>query len=146
MFPFTYILIQVLPLILSFLPSILLPFFLILSHYPFRVLSNFTMAATFFKLNSSYASICYCWQSNFVGRIVWREANKITNSVEQSPSWKAKSHSASHENPRFLWYPKVHYRVHKRSSMYPIISQMNPVHTFPRYLPKIYSPPPPERL
>jgi hypothetical protein len=37
---------------------------------------------------------------------------KITNSVEQSPSWEANSHSASQEIPRLLRNPNVHHRVH----------------------------------
>jgi hypothetical protein len=33
--------------------------------------------------------------------------------MEQIPSWKANSHSASQEIPHLLWDLKVHYHVHE---------------------------------
>jgi len=36
-----------------------------------------------------------------------------------------------------LCNPKFHYRVQENPSLVPILSQMNPVHTFPPYFPKI---------
>jgi hypothetical protein len=48
--------------------------------------------------------------------------------MEQSPSWKAKSFSASQEIPRTLWNPEVHYRIDKSPPPAPILSQLSPVH------------------
>jgi hypothetical protein len=52
----------------------------------------------------------------------------LTYSVEQSPSWEAKTSWATQEIPRILWNPKVHYRIHKSSPRVPILSQIDPVH------------------
>jgi hypothetical protein len=45
---------------------------------------------------------------------------KLTNYMEQSPSWEANRSSATQEIPRILWNPKVHYRIQKSPPPAPI--------------------------
>jgi len=59
--------------------------------------------------------------------------------MKQSPSLEANSKWASQEIPCLLWNLKVNYHVHKSLPLVPILSQMNPVHTFPLYFPKVHS-------
>jgi hypothetical protein len=54
----------------------------------------------------------------------------ITNFMEQS-SLGSNSHSDSQQMPHILWNLKAHYHVHRSLPLACILSQMNPVHTFP---------------
>jgi len=48
-------------------------------------------------------------------------------------------HSDSQEIFRFLWNPKVHYRVHNSPPLDTIPSQINPIHNLSRYFSKIHT-------
>jgi len=52
----------------------------------------------------------------------------FSNSMEQTSSWEASSRSASQEITRLLLNPKDLYHVHKNPTLYPTLSQINPVH------------------
>jgi len=45
--------------------------------------------------------------------------------MEQSPSWKADSHSAGQDIHRLKWNPEVHYRIHKSQLLAHILRQMS---------------------
>jgi hypothetical protein len=48
--------------------------------------------------------------------------------MEQSSSGEADSCSAGQEILHLLWYPKIHYHVHKSLPLDPILSKIKPVH------------------
>jgi len=59
--------------------------------------------------------------------------------MEQRLSWEANSQLASQETSLLSWNSKVLYRVHKSPLVVPILSQINPFHTFPSCFYKSHS-------
>ena len=59
------------------------------------------------------------------GTTAVRIAFVITNSKEQSPSWKANRFSARQEIPLSLWNPKIYYRSQKSPPPLRILSHFN---------------------
>jgi hypothetical protein len=57
--------------------------------------------------------------------------------MEQNPSWKANSHSASQEIPLILWNPKVHYHVYNSLPLVSILKHIQLVLNYPPNFPKI---------
>jgi hypothetical protein len=63
---------------------------------------------------------------------------QLPNSMEQSPSWEAKSHSGNKEITCPSWNLKIQCCVNKGSPLAPTLSQINPINFSP-YFPKIHS-------
>jgi hypothetical protein len=82
------------------------------------------------KVEASGATISINHERSFYGL-------SITNFMEHSP-WEVKRYPASHKIPKILWNTKVLCHVHNSPSLVPILSHMNPLHTFTSYLFKIH--------
>jgi len=62
----------------------------------------------------------------------------LTHSMQHGPSSESNRFSASQEIPRILWYPKVHYRIHKCPAPVPNPSQIDSVHASTSHFLKIH--------
>jgi len=51
--------------------------------------------------------------------------------MQQSPSWRGNSFSASQQISRILWNPRVHFRFHNKILPVPVLNQINIVRAPP---------------
>jgi hypothetical protein len=92
--------------------------------------------------NVSSASSTKCQTAHWSIALHWPCSNSlrygarsVTYSMEQSPSWEAKTSWAT---PRILWNPKVHNRIHKSPPPVPILTHIDPVHAPPSNLSQVH--------
>jgi hypothetical protein len=55
------------------------------------------------------------------------------NTKKEKSFLRSDCRSLRQEIPRHLWYPNVHYHVHKSPPLDPVLSQMNPTHILRYY-------------
>ena len=82
-----------------------------------------------------------CWVAYIISPIInTKGAAYLTYLLTpwSSLSWEANQFSTSQETPPILWNPKVHYRIGKCPPPAPILSQLDPVHTFTTHFLKIH--------
>jgi hypothetical protein len=68
--------------------------------------------------------VCCSYDINFILTVTkcleeTTNCTKLTNFMQQNPSWETTSHLATHEFPNILCNPKVHYHVHMSPPLVP---------------------------
>jgi len=109
---------------------------------PFNCPSHLVSNILYFYSVSDFSQIKFPATAHVTGESIHitRITNQPTNYMEQSPSCKASSHSSSQDIiPYLLQNLKVQYYVQKSPPLFPILSQMHPLHIFPNYSLKIHS-------
>jgi hypothetical protein len=86
------------------------------------------------------SSVIRSWYNKPLGdrSTKWTQSHPTYLLMELRPSSVAANSAAIQEFTSILWNQKVHYRVHKSPPLVPILGQINPNHTIPSYLSKVY--------